>query len=381
MSASPVAFAVALLAGGVILAALGPGYLLWLLRSRPRQTGQSPGTPLELPQIDVIVPVSNEAQLISRKLRNLRALRYPTERLSIFIVDGASTDGTDAVVRDFARRDPRVTFVPTGTADKTLQLNSALARSSAPWIVVTDADAELPPATLRALVDVAEARSGVSVVGTPLTPSTRYPLELLYWRISNFVRRLESRRGSASTVVAPCYLFRRSLVDRFPADVVADDLYVSFAAAAAGDSIGFADVDVLELRSPRDAREFFAHKRRKAAAYLRELFRFAPAIRRMPAASRIGFIWRGLQLTVAPVLGIAYCLGVAIELAARPWLAGLAGLLALACLAGWRRSVGTPALASVRLVALLTIVVLSTLVRYPWVRQTASYPKVASGGV
>lgn len=50
----------------------------------------------------VAIPVLNEAAYITDTLDALLATNYPTDRLEIFVVDGGSTDGTRALVGEYA---------------------------------------------------------------------------------------------------------------------------------------------------------------------------------------------------------------------------------------------------------------------------------------
>ncbi len=47
-----------------------------------------------LPFVTVIMPVRNEAPMISRALHAVLAQDYPTDRLEVVVVDGLSTDTT-----------------------------------------------------------------------------------------------------------------------------------------------------------------------------------------------------------------------------------------------------------------------------------------------
>src|SRR5205823_2929559 len=99
----------------------------------------------------------NEERLLERKLENLVALDYPRDRVRFLIVDGGSSDATREIAAAWPRRDPRVIVLSTDRRDKTHQINLALRRAAAAWIVVTDADALLPRGTLRALMATARA--------------------------------------------------------------------------------------------------------------------------------------------------------------------------------------------------------------------------------
>jgi len=134
----------------------------------------------EWPNVDVIVAVRNEAALIVDKLRELDAIDYPPDRLRIVIVDGGSSDATVAAISSNAGRDARWLPVVTALASKTAQLNEALDRTTAPWVLVTHADARVPPQTLRRLVEEVARDPRVGVVGTSVVLHRPHPLDHLH---------------------------------------------------------------------------------------------------------------------------------------------------------------------------------------------------------
>jgi len=168
--------------------------------------------------------------------------------------------------------------------------------------MVTDADAQLPAETLERLMATGEADRTVAVVGAPVNPAGPHALEALHWKLGNYLRGLEGRRGCASLVAGPCFAFRRDLLDAWPDDAVADDMHVTFTAMTAGRRVELIDVAVTELRSPRHLTELVRHKFRRAHAYLREVFRFLPRVPVMPSPARGVFLWRAAHLTVLPLL-------------------------------------------------------------------------------
>ena len=151
------------------------------------------------------MPVRNEAEWIEEKLRNLEALRYPADRLRVIVVDGASSDGTADIVQAQIARDPRFSLIRFPTASKTAQLNAALRRAEAEWVMVTDADARLPEETLQLMMAAGEVDPLVGVVGAPVDPARPHALEALHWRLGNYLRRREGRCGCASLVAGPCF--------------------------------------------------------------------------------------------------------------------------------------------------------------------------------
>jgi cellulose synthase/poly-beta-1,6-N-acetylglucosamine synthase-like glycosyltransferase len=334
------------------------------------------------PTIDVIVPVRNEAPWIEGKLRNLEALEYPAERLRLWVVDGASSDGTADLVAARITGDPRCSLIRFPLADKTAQLNAALRRGVAEWVLVTDADARLPAETLERLMAAGEADRMVAVVGAPVDPAAPHALEALHWRLGNHLRGQEGRCGCASLVAGPCYVFRRELLKAWPDDVVADDMHVTFSAMAAGRRVELIDAPITELRSPQDLAELFWHKFRRGHAYLREVFRFLPRVPAMTSTARTIFLWRAAHLTVLPLLLLATA-GLALAWVGYAVLSPVGrlavGAVAAAAAVSWWGSRGVRRLATLAaLGALLAPTLLLALAALPFWRQTASFPKVAT---
>lgn len=363
---------------GVIVLIIA-AYSWWLWRA-PQPTAVRPSPADAIGEaIDVIVAVYNERHLLDGKLRNLANLDATHGEVRFLIVDGGSTDGSAEVACEWARHDRRFVALATTHPDKIAQVNAGLRRASAPWIVVSDADARLPRATLRHLSAAARRDPGLTVIGTPVRPVGAHATEQLHWRLSNWLRRQESRRGSASIVVGTCYAFRRSLITQLPADVLADDVYVAWRAAASGGRVGMAAPVVRELRAPRTLTELFRHKVRRGIGVLREVFRFLPDARRMSPAMRIVFLLRAGLFLCGPPIAAAALIVVCASLGRAPSLTGGAVVVATVlmgrALMTGRRAL--PVWAAVLLLPVLLVAAAGTvLLTYPFSRQTACYPRL-----
>src|SRR3954463_985174 len=292
---------IALAAAGSLAAALGIviAYACWLMRGRASRgiAGSRPNDVL------VLVPMFDEAPLIARKLENLAALTIPRR---VVIVDGGSTDGSVDIVRNWIVDREDFTLLETTHRNKTMQLNDALRLNpSEEWILVTDADALLEPKTLERMLDLVAADARGAVVGSHVRPAAAHALETLHWSATDWLRARESDRGSAGIVAAPCYLAHRDVLAHMPDDTIADDVHVTCRGMLAGRRIGHAaNASVIELRSPRTLGALLRHKYRKADAYLREIVRFLPDVRRMPQPMRAIFLWRAALLTLVPLFGV-----------------------------------------------------------------------------
>lgn len=310
-----------LVAGLPLFVALA--YWLWLAAraARPRVAT----TPPEWPDVDVLVPVLDEARLLPAKLENLGSLDYPPDRLRIWVIDGGSRDTT----RDIARncRHPRCHVIESPRRGKAAQLTAGLRAGTASLVLVTDADTTMPPDAVRALVREVSTRADMGAVGASVVPAQAHPIERAHWAIQNRLRAAEAGAGHAGLVVAPCYLFRRNLVDGFPDDVVADDAYVTWRVAARGGVVGHAPVEAIEWRAPASLAALGLHKLRKTYAYTREMVRAARGRQSMPGAARAVLAWRLALSASLPVSALGLAVGLVWQ---GPGLAMAGAVLALA---------------------------------------------------
>ena len=262
------------------------------------RSSEEPAFPDAWPRLSIVVPTYNEMAQIADKVANLRRLDYPRELLEVVFVDGGSTDGTvEWLEREVHEDGFRVERSPRG--GKIQQINHVLPSLTGEIIVNTDADALLEEDAARWLVAEMASDPDVWLVGAYCRPADNaYRIDRYYWDAQNKARFMEARAGTTSIVVAPCYAFRRGLIDQFPDDVVADDIYIAFMCHLNGKSALYSrHARAVELRNPRDLSEFLPHKFRKSNAFLRECLRFLYRLPEMTPFSRLMLLTRiGQQL-------------------------------------------------------------------------------------
>src|SRR5689334_16204119 len=100
--------------------------------------------------VTVLLPVLNESMRIAGCLAGLTA--QTGEVKEIVVIDGGSTDGTQAIVKDFQRTDARVRLLDAPPADphwtrKAWGLYIGLEHSDPrwSWILCVDADVRVAP--------------------------------------------------------------------------------------------------------------------------------------------------------------------------------------------------------------------------------------------
>src|SRR5205085_8913560 len=107
----------------------------------------------DTPFVSILVTVRNEAGPIRRKIQDLLAIDYPAERFEVLIASDASTDGTQAIVREFA--DPRVRLLDYAQRiGKAEAINRTVPLTRGEVLLFMDARQRVDVDAVRALVRI-----------------------------------------------------------------------------------------------------------------------------------------------------------------------------------------------------------------------------------
>ncbi|ACZ39505.1 glycosyltransferase [Sphaerobacter thermophilus] len=238
-------------------AALGTRVLLRLLDTAggnrvapcPHYSATAPGS------VAVVVPVLNEVARLGPCLDGLTA--QGPEVGEIVVVDGGSTDGTQALVATYAARDARVRLVdagpiPPGWNGKAwgLEVGAREANPTAPWLLTIDADVRPAPRLAAALL-AHTAIEGVAALSVATRQELSGPAEGLIHPalLATLVYRF-GIPGHATDQVdrvqanGQCFLLRRDVLARAGGFAVVrdsrcEDVRLARALAASGTAVGF----------------------------------------------------------------------------------------------------------------------------------------------
>jgi cellulose synthase/poly-beta-1,6-N-acetylglucosamine synthase-like glycosyltransferase len=292
----PALAAVACLATLVYLYVGYPAFLQVLALVRPRPVLRDTVTP----SVTVLVPAHNEVAVIEEKVRNTLASDYPPERLEVLVISDGSTDGTVERVRRIAAdlrkawtlgpggdraRPPRVRVLDLPRMGKGRALNEGAAAANGEILVFTDANVSLLPDALRELVaNFADPRVG-AVCGDKRYRSGRAAAgggtargEGLYWRYDRWVKRLESRVGSAFASDGALHAVRWELYRPIRNPASADDMAISMPVVLQGYRLVYEPRARVVEAAPHDPAGEFRRKIRVTNHSMRALLDLGPAL-------------------------------------------------------------------------------------------------------
>ena len=134
----------------------------------------SPSEPAPVPGLSIVVPAFNEEGFIGRCLRELRAY---LDRLGlaweIVVVDDGSSDGTGAVVGQYASADRRIRLIRGGREGKGAAVRRGMLEARGAWRFMADADLAMPPGNLDRFLRVVGAPSPDIVIGSRAAPGSQ----------------------------------------------------------------------------------------------------------------------------------------------------------------------------------------------------------------
>lgn len=195
--------------GFLLYTAFGYPVLLWCL-SRFVQRRHQP-RPIH-PFISIIVPAHNEERIIGRKLDNLLEQSYPSDKMQIIVVSDGSSDRTEQIVRGFGGRG--VTLMSLALCHgKHHAQKLARDASSGEILVFTDAAIMLPKSGIEQIIsNFSDPMIGCVSSEDEIVGSRSFG-ETAYVRFEMWLRKLESRIGSAIGASGSLFAARRDLCE------------------------------------------------------------------------------------------------------------------------------------------------------------------------
>ena len=183
-----------------------------------------------LPLVTVLVPSYNEERVIARSLESLLKQEYPN--FEVLVIDDGSTDQTRACASELAGDygTATVQVLRQPNRGKAAALNMGISVARGELVLCMDADSELAPGTIAAMVSHFTDRSVAAVAGNVKVKNrvnlwTRLQA-LEYIEGLNMVRQAQGFFRSVNIIPGPVGMFRRDIllsVGGYESDTFAED--------------------------------------------------------------------------------------------------------------------------------------------------------------
>jgi glycosyltransferase involved in cell wall biosynthesis len=275
------------------------------------------------PSISAIVPARDEQDVIAACIESL-ALQ--PEIAEILIVNDQSTDKTPEIVRGLTSKIPHLRLlethnVPPGWVGKNSAVSLGAKEAQSPWLLFTDADADLQPgAAARALQIAQETRAGLISFSPEQITQSWYEKALIpfvYSRLARFFSYDEVNNPASPAAAAngQFLMIRRDVYNSIGghasvADEVLEDVAIAKRAKAAGILLWFGSGQgMVRVRMYRSFAAMWQGWKKNLyllvggtpRAFYRELESIFPWVAML-------LILLGVKIPVAPFLGVCLLL-------------------------------------------------------------------------
>ncbi len=199
-----------------------------------------------MPKVTLMIMSYNEAKVIEKKIKNSLGLDYPKEKLEIFVVDSASNDGTQNIVKKYSK-DVRL-IEQSERKGKASAINYGMKYASGDVIIITDSNAMM---NQQAVKKIARHFSNKKIGGGSI-----------YWKIERFLRQNESMIDSAIHMSGEITAFRKGVIDKIDESSLSEDFDMAIRIRKAGFRILYEPEAVAYEPAPENVKDLETQKRR-----------------------------------------------------------------------------------------------------------------------
>ena len=259
---------------------------------------QSKSAPKEIepqfPQVCIIMSVYNEEKVIEKKIKSIINSHYPAEKLSIYIGSDASSDGTNAIMRQWASQYPRFKFFEySERRGKSSVLNDLLDEILKDYkpdpdiiYVFTDASVFLGEETIQTLIQNFNSKE-IALADARIVPVSQLQggishSEKFYLGREADIKFMEGEIwGCMMGVFGGCFAVRSNFACKVPPQLVVDDFYITMRVLEQGGKAIYDNKAVCFEGIPDEMKEEFKRKKRISSGNFQNLLAF------------LHFLWSG----------------------------------------------------------------------------------------
>ncbi len=222
---------------------LYPGLLLlWTALKPGRRNATVPETK-DLPPLSVVTSLFNEEAVLEEKVKNLRDIDYPPEKIEFLFGSDGSTDRSVEILEGAGLPNLRLRSFPERRG-KAPVLNDLIPAATGEIVVLSDANSFFYSDTVRQLVKHFQNPRVGAVCGELVLASGSWSVgglgEGSYWAYENALKRMESDIRSTLGATGAVYAIRKPLFELLPTSKpVTDDFLIAAKIARKGFDIKY----------------------------------------------------------------------------------------------------------------------------------------------
>ncbi len=261
----------------IFLALFFESFMLVTFLSKPARTNRTKAIAPTTPNVAVIVSCWNEETTVAATVESLLALDYPTQNLSIVLVDDGSTDNTPSVIDRFAAH-PQITALHAPHRGKFTAMNYGIEHlGDVEFVGFLDADSFVAPDSLKEIV---AAFDSLEIMAVTASMSVYEPHTLLQrmqyaeYTLAVILRHILASLNGLYVTPGPFSFYRRSVFEKvglFAHAYLAEDMEMAMRIQRAGYSIGNAIRARVYTKSPPTLPKLIKQRVRWTTGFLRNI--------------------------------------------------------------------------------------------------------------
>lgn len=190
-------------------------FLITFLENRKKIVVRKGTTKLtKYPKVTIIVPCWNEEKTIYKTVRSILDLNYPKEKISIFLINDGSTDGTFKVIERF-RKYSNIKIFHKENGGKYTALNLGLEHLETDFFGCLDADSIADPESLVRIMGYFEKDSKVMAVSPSIMAFNSKNIiqnaQKAEYHMSVYIKKMLGFLGAIHVTPGPLTIFRKKV--------------------------------------------------------------------------------------------------------------------------------------------------------------------------
>ena len=264
----------------VVYTYVGYGAMLYIILKIKKlfvRREASPILPLDqqlLPEVTLMICAFNEADVIEEKMKNIRELNYPQDKLCVMWVTDGSSDDSNKLLASY----PEVTLVYSPERKgKAAAMQHGLRKNKAEYVIFTDANTMLNANAIREIVRQF-MRPNVSCVSGEKRVKARHSGQAaaegegIYWKYESTLKKWDSELYSAMGAAGELFAVRMSHYRQAPSNALLDDFMMSMLILKDGHRIAYTKEAYATEYGSANTEEESKRKRRIAAGGLQSIW-------------------------------------------------------------------------------------------------------------